>query len=341
MKIAKQLFFALALITPTLASAQVELTNKVLIIGIDGVRTDALLSASTPNIDSLWRGNAGAYRFDAKTDDVTISGPSWTTMLTGVGSAKHGVKNNNMSGGHFTNYNTNYVSFMDRLEAANPTIQTAAISQWEPTNSIFSNIDYKATGNGASVKNQAVELLSGQNVTVSNPDAIFLHFDDVDGAGHSSGYLSQSAITAVQTIDGYIGEILAAVRSRDTYAEENWLIMLSSDHGGNGSSHGGSTPQEKYVWLIMNGMDVVVGEMENGILTADIAATAMVHLGLDIDPSWDLDGQVRALKDNDAARSASSLYADGASPIPEPSTYGLLAGGIIALAAVIARRRKR
>ena len=40
-------------------------TNKVLIVGIDGCRPDALLSAETPNIDKIWQ--SGSFSFHAGT----------------------------------------------------------------------------------------------------------------------------------------------------------------------------------------------------------------------------------------------------------------------------------
>jgi predicted AlkP superfamily pyrophosphatase or phosphodiesterase len=62
--------------------ANTEGERKVLVIGIDGCRPDALLNAKTPNIDQLWQN--GAYSFKAKTDELSSSGICWTSMLTGV-----------------------------------------------------------------------------------------------------------------------------------------------------------------------------------------------------------------------------------------------------------------
>ena len=64
-------------------------TNKVLIVGIDGCRADALLAAATPNIDKLWQD--GAFSFHVRTDPITTSGPCWTSLLTGVWHAKHRI----------------------------------------------------------------------------------------------------------------------------------------------------------------------------------------------------------------------------------------------------------
>ena len=66
----------------TVCSACFGRTNKVLIIGIDGCRPDALLAAKTPSIDKLW--SNGAFSFHGKTDPKTKSGSCWTSMLTGT-----------------------------------------------------------------------------------------------------------------------------------------------------------------------------------------------------------------------------------------------------------------
>src|SRR4051812_20813467 len=66
--------------------------KKVLIIGIDGCRPDALRAAKAPNLEALIRD--GAYSGKAQTGDATISGPGWSSMLTGVWRAKHGVRDN-------------------------------------------------------------------------------------------------------------------------------------------------------------------------------------------------------------------------------------------------------
>ena len=87
-----KIYRCLIVIIILLYSCAKPIQNKVLIIGIDGCRPDALLSASTPNIDKLWKN--GAYSFQTKTDDISYSGSCWTGMLTGVWHAKHKVLSN-------------------------------------------------------------------------------------------------------------------------------------------------------------------------------------------------------------------------------------------------------
>lgn len=81
----------LAVISKGEATAQSP-NSRVLIIGIDGVRSDALISAETPNIDNLIAG--GFYSPNCLNDDITISGTGWSNILCGVRSDKHLVEGN-------------------------------------------------------------------------------------------------------------------------------------------------------------------------------------------------------------------------------------------------------
>ena len=79
--------------------------KKLLFIGIDGCRPDALTQAQTPNIDGLI--NGGIYINDALCSingQPTVSGPGWSTMITGVWFDKHGVSDNSFSGSNFDEY---------------------------------------------------------------------------------------------------------------------------------------------------------------------------------------------------------------------------------------------
>src|SRR5690554_4271737 len=54
---------------------------KVLIIGIDGCMPVGITAANTPNLDALMAN--GTYSLKARNTGTTISGPSWSAMLTG------------------------------------------------------------------------------------------------------------------------------------------------------------------------------------------------------------------------------------------------------------------
>ena len=73
--------------------------SRVLIIGIDGLRSDCLEAANTPAIDALIAD--GLFSPDALNNDITYSGPGWSAMMCGVWSDSHGVTSNNFTGSNF------------------------------------------------------------------------------------------------------------------------------------------------------------------------------------------------------------------------------------------------
>jgi len=239
-------------------------TQKVLIIGIDGVRPDALAAANTPNMDALIA--EGFYSPHAQNSDVTYSGPGWSAMVTGVWSNKHGVTNNAFTGSNYENY----PHFFKYIEDYDPNLHTVSICHWSPINLFIANAHADFTSNPSSdaeVANQAANYL-----TANNPDVIFLHFDDVDGAGHGTGFSPNNPnyINTIELTDTHVGTVLQALYARPTYDDENWLILSSTDHGGIGTSHGGTTVEEETIFFLAKGEGI-----ENELLLADSTVTVL------------------------------------------------------------------
>ena len=232
----------LLLIIPCITICQT--SKKVLLIGMDGCRADALYAAYTPNIDNLI--NNSIYSFDALNNDITISGPGWSAILCGVWSDKHLVTDNS-----FTNNNYfNFPPIFKYINDFNPDFQTVSICNWGPINDYIVQdfADYKLTVDSDSEVSSEACLSLSKN----NPDFIFLHFDEIDGAGHTYGFSPDipEYIAAIEDVDNHIGPIIETIINRPDYINEDWLILLTTDHGGLNTSHGGNSIQEKNVFVI-------------------------------------------------------------------------------------------
>jgi len=235
----------LLLCVPLFIHAQT--TKKVLIIGIDGCRADALELANTPTIDNLIAN--GIYSPDALNDDITISGPGWSAILCGVWSDKHLSVDNSFVG---TDY-TNYPPLFKRIEDFNSDLNTVSICNWDPINDyiVQNHADFKLNvSSDLEVSNEAINYLSS-----NDPDCMFLHFDDVDHAGHANGFSPNVSqyITAIEGVDDCISPIMQAISQRPNYNNEDWLILITTDHGGLGTSHGGNSIEEQNVFVIASG----------------------------------------------------------------------------------------
>ncbi|MDA8696006.1 alkaline phosphatase family protein [Flavobacteriales bacterium] len=98
--------------------------GRVLMIGIDGVRPDALEAAATPHLDALMA--EGFSTLDALNDDITMSGPGWSAIHCGVRSGKHNVIDNSFSNQNYLQY----PGWLERIETLYPEWNTASICQW-------------------------------------------------------------------------------------------------------------------------------------------------------------------------------------------------------------------
>jgi endonuclease/exonuclease/phosphatase family metal-dependent hydrolase len=99
--------------------------------------------------------------------------------------------------------------------------------------------------------------------------------------------------------------MLAAIRARPSYAEENWLVLVCTDHGRTETGgHGGDSPEESTVFYLASGPSTPVGRPVENPATVDLAATALTHLGVEIDPSWGMDGRVVGLPEGAAVAEA-------------------------------------
>lgn len=224
-------------------TASGQIRKKVLLIGMDGCRADALQLARTPVLDKVI--SEGYSCMEARTVVPTMSGPGWASMLTGVWYTRHGVKGNLFIG----NKLNEHVHFFNYLKGSRKKTYTVSISHWAPINDkIIDKVDYKISPKtDEKVAEEAIKLFKNKN-----PDAVFLHFDDIDHAGHFTGFSpgNKKYIAAIEKVDSLIGKVLKALKSRKQFKNEDWLILFSPDHGGINKTHGGGTEVERNTFII-------------------------------------------------------------------------------------------
>jgi hypothetical protein len=218
--------------------------KKVLLIAINGCRGDVMRGATIPNIKGLLP--HAVYSFDALTQAPTLSGPGWASMLTGVWGGKHGVTNDTYSQSNFVQYPMIY----KYIKTLNPSLRTVAVCATPAINEqLVTNADVKITAdnNDVAVKDSAIFRLKNDN-----PDLMVVNFNGPDNAGNQYGYdAAVSEYTnAITTADQYVGEVLEALNSRSNIATEDWLVIITTDHGGNANGHGGSSYAEQNIFTV-------------------------------------------------------------------------------------------
>ncbi len=259
------------------------LTNKVLIIGIDGTMPSAVAVANTPNLNAL-KSN-GCHSVRVVTHPVTHSASCWSSMFTGVWGDKHGVNDpgNSFSGNQFTTY----PSFFKRIEAANSNLNTLAFARWSPMLTAVPEADVKLSfGSDAAVTDETCRRL-----TNSNPDVFWMLLLDVDSAGHSFGWgpTVPNYVQAIQTADGRVGQIIGALTNRVSYSNENWLVIVQTDHGEHDHP---DAERSRIVFTILSGPTTARGVIWPSPSIVDVCAAVLTHMNVPIDPAWNLDARM-------------------------------------------------
>ena len=318
---------------------------RVMVIGIDGVRSDvAQISASRDESGLARMASEGAWTYDSNVGPISISGPSWSSMLTGVWCDRHGVMGNG-----FDNHKLDqHLDLIDRVERYDSSLKTASLVYWEPISNLIigpgiADIQERYEED-AQVHERAVEILR-EDIDL---DLFFVAYDDPDYAGHVHGFSPDvpEYVDAVKLADDRFAELLDVLDERISRGED-WLVIVTSDHGGGGSTLRGHSASSSVVdlttFMMVRGGETVAGEIY-GSVVVDVAVTALTHLEVPL-PNGEaaLDGRPLAFQpDLESAR-----VPDCSAPIVEvtfsyivPIVQGTLVL-IIAVASFIFFKRRK
>lgn len=300
------LAIALLFVAAVHAGAQ---SQHSLVIGVDGMGfgTYGFSNVSTPNMDSLingtWQaGYNGAYANNAfsggilgtATQQQTVSGPSWSSILTGVWVDRHNVLDNGSTfqnqSGDYHNNNT----YLEMLEENVAGIVTGSFVAWDDIhfNIIPSitdadsaiDVDMVDNGNDANVTSAAIGHVG--SISTNAPSATFVHLLDVDLMGHSTGSDDVRYGNAITIADARVGQLLDAVSGRANFENEDWQIIIIADHGHRAAGgHGGQSDIERTVPLIISSSSAIQGGLlgaDQPVSIVDVAPTVLTHFDLSV-----------------------------------------------------------
>ncbi|WP_316749338.1 alkaline phosphatase family protein [Pedobacter gandavensis] len=210
------------------------LQRKVLVISIDGLTGTELQAVAPANISALQK--SSKYSYNVLTSSVATDAGSWASILTGVGYTKHLISQNTFDkdltagSGDFEGSITSYRNVFDYITQFK-NVKTALVTPWDPLRNYLKNTDFSPViTTDLAVKDSTINILNTQN----SLGAMIVNFRDVEAAGANGGYLStnNNYKDAIVKADAYVGNILTALKARKNYANEDWLVILTTNHGG-------------------------------------------------------------------------------------------------------------
>jgi hypothetical protein len=270
----------------------------VLLIGTDGTNLSKVLDdpANVGFFNLMDESVTGATTLVGHT---TISGPSWSTVLTGAWDNKTGVINNIFNPKPYDSWPTVF----NLLEYTKPEIDTAVVADWKYINDMAQAGGYRADTNifvaqvngswadtDAVVTANTIDLIN--NTDEAAPSFIFSYQVQVDEAGHSFGGGSPEYAAAINNVSVNIQEIMDAVAERERVTGEDWSVFVTTDHGHQqsvGFGHGFQSPNETSSFVIADiaGDSANDGKQNLNYSTADITPTIVTLFDVPLRSDFD------------------------------------------------------
>tara|TARA_B100000963_G_scaffold104140_1_gene90161 strand:- start:1880 stop:3544 length:1665 start_codon:yes stop_codon:yes gene_type:complete len=262
-------------------------TEHLIIIGVDALSPNGVINADTPVMDELM--NNGSYTLNARGVLPTSSSTNWASMVSGAGPEQHGITSNGWERDEHTlpavvqGEEGIFPTIFNVARKQRPELEMGAIYTWSGFGRLIerSLLDYDSNE-----KSDELTVEKAINyIKKKTPNFLFIHLDEVDHVGHSSGHKTSHFYDAVAHIDQQIGKIIQSTKEAGIYDKTTFII--SADHGGIGYGHGGETLDEIEIPFIIFGKGIKKNYLiRNQVYIYDNAATAALLLGLNQPQAW-------------------------------------------------------
>ncbi len=262
--------------------------DHVLLIGVDGMSPNGIENADTPVMDKLMK--EGLVSFTGKAVLPTSSAPNWASMFMGCGPEIHGIKSNSwrprdIKTQQYCNepLGQSVPTIFKVLRRSFPKAKIGCFHDWF-------GIRHIVEPGYASLRRNTIGPRRTTNAAIRyttrrKPMFTFVHLDHVDHAGHAVGHGTPTYYEAVEKADHFIGVILKGLEKKKML--DRSLIIISSDHGGKGKGHGGDSPEEVQIPIIIYGKGISSNHLiKNDPDIYDIPATIVHLLGAEMPACW-------------------------------------------------------
>ncbi|MDR2266507.1 MAG: alkaline phosphatase family protein [Christensenellaceae bacterium] len=227
---------------------------KLLFIGYDGCIANALTTRT--NIDEsaiftlaksggLYLGKTGGAK---KGGQETSTAPGWASLFTGTWATTNGVYHND-----------------DELaKTISPIFYTLEFKQikskfcfsWDPHRSVtYKNVAEMAPQIFCQAQDDDGTFdAMKKSIEDDSTQAIFGILEYLDHAGHTFGFSvsKEKYIEALSDSERVASKLIDIVNKRKTLDLEDWLIVITTDHGGVNRGHGGRTIMESTIFFASN-----------------------------------------------------------------------------------------
>lgn len=269
------LAFCLLMVTDAVFAAKWR-ANHVVLIGLDGWGAYSVEKADMPNLKKLMA--EGSYTLKKRSVLPSSSAVNWASMFMGAGPELHG----------YTEWGSQTPELPSRvvdedgifptvfglLHRADPKAEIGCIYEWDGIRYVVDTLalTYDKHVAEASKEPDATARYAAEYIQRAKPNLVGVIFDNPDHVGHADGHDTPAYYQVLTKLDGYIGQIVAAVKEAGML--DDTVFIITADHGGINKGHGGKTMEEMETAFIISGKNIKKGyNFTESMMQFDVAPT--------------------------------------------------------------------
>ena len=281
--------------------------SKAVFVIVDGIPADVVERVPTPTIDAI--AAVGGYGratvggpIGEPGETPTISAPGYMSLITGTWANKHNVyKNYGISPDY------RYWNLFRLARSEKPALQLAIFSTWTDNRKILLGEGLAEGGNWrfdmavdglekdkvrfptrpldahiADIDN-AVSREAARLIASEGPDLSWVYLQYTDDVAHKYGESVEFERAVVQ-MDERVNAIWLGVLARQEAHDEDWLVIVTTDHGRDavtGRTHGAQSKRERTIWMATNSQRLTPDFYAMPEIV-DIYPSIATHLGITI-----------------------------------------------------------
>lgn len=268
-------FIALVCVASAASAAKWK-AQHVVLIGIDAWGSYSIEKAEIPTIKKLMEN--GAYTLKKRSVLPSSSAPNWASMYMGAGPELHGYTEWGSQTpdlpSRVVDKDKIFPTIFGLLRQAAPQAEIGCICEWDGIRYLVDTLalNYDKHVAEATEDAQATVRYAVNYIRDKKPTFVNIVFDALDHTGHADGHDTPAYYAKLKELDGYIGQIVEAVKEADILDET--IFIVTADHGGIKKGHGGKTMEEMETPFVISGKNIKKGYVvPESMMQFDIAST--------------------------------------------------------------------
>lgn len=263
--------------------------KHIVYIGLDGWGAYSVPKADMPHVKALME--KGCYTLEKRTVNPSSSAPNWASMFMGAGPELHGYTTWGSRTPELPSRvilkNNIFPTIFQVYRDACPQAEIGVLYEWDGIKYLVDtlSVSYHAQAPDYTKHPTALCEMAETYIKKKKPALVAICFDNPDHVGHAAGHDTEAYYKCLKELDGYVGRIIEAVKEAGML--EQTVFIVTSDHGGKGTNHGGITMEEMETPFIIAGKGIKQGGVfQESMMQYDVASTMAYILGIQQPQVW-------------------------------------------------------